>query len=236
MHLPLEEIPMERLDKTQSHSFQPIQVQTKTIKDILIHLDGREGLDIVADDIRYESVQELIQDRMNTRVKKLSIKARNPYIALDLEPNSAWLYTSSSSPEATGLFVTIRSLIRKQEAKPRILYNYYWLVALAILVPNAFNLPVLSAYRFMSLFISPLFVAWMAWAAYVHINRYSDVYIDGGIARPGFCARNKDTIIVGIATAVIGAIAATILTKALEPPRPIDGNPRPSGKSLNRGR
>ena len=64
---------MERLDKSQSHSFQPVRVQTKVIKEILVYLEGREGLEIIADDVRYESASELVQDRLSTRVKQLSL-------------------------------------------------------------------------------------------------------------------------------------------------------------------
>jgi len=227
---------MERLDKSQSHYFQPVLVQTKDIKDVLVHLEDREGLDIVADDVRYASTMELVQDRVNTRVKRLSLQIQSPYISIELQPNSAWLYTNSSSPEATGLFVTIRQLIRRREAKPRILYNFYWLFAFALTVPYIFYLPILSAYKFLSLYVTLFLAAWMAWAGYVHIKRYSDIYIDDGVAKPGFYTRNKDTIIVGTVTAVIGAIVGSVLTKVFEPPRPIDENPRPSVKSVNHSR
>jgi hypothetical protein len=79
VHLDSGETPMERLDKSQSHSFQPVRVQTKVIKEILVYLEGREGLEIIADDVRYESASELVQDRLSTRVKQLSLKARSPY-------------------------------------------------------------------------------------------------------------------------------------------------------------
>ena len=227
---------MERLDKSQSHSFQPVQIQTKDIKDVLLHLDGREGLDIVADDVRYVSVEELIHDRVNTRAKRLSLKIQDPYVSIDLQPTSARLYTSSSSPDATGLFLTIRQIIRRREAKPRMLYNFNWLFAFALTVPYIFYLPVLSAYKFLSLYVTLIFAAWTAWVGYVHIRRYSNVYINDGAAQPGFYTRNKDTIIVGTVTAVIGAIVGSVLTKALEPPGSLDENPRPAAKSVNHRR
>jgi hypothetical protein len=236
VHWRFKETPVERLDKSQSHSFQPVRVQTKDIKDVLLHLDGREGLEIIADDVRYVSAEELIQDRVNTRVQRLSLKIRDPYVSIDLQPTSAWLYTSSSSPEATGLFVTIRQLIRRREAKPRMLYNFYWLFAFALTVPYIFYLPAFSGYKSLSLYVALILAAWTAWAAYVHIKRYSDIYIDDGVSRPGFYTRNKDTILVGIATAVIGAIVGSLLTKALEHPRSLDENPRPSAKSVDHRR
>lgn len=66
--------------------------------------------------------------------------------------------------------------------------------------------------------------------------RYSDIYIDDGVEKPGFFSRNKDTIVVGTVTAIIGAIVGSILTKALEPPKPSDKNPSPATKSIDRGR
>ena len=227
---------MERLDKSQSHSFQPVRVQTKVIKEILVYLEGREGLEIIADDVRYESASELVQDRLNTRVKQLSLKARSPYVFLDLTPNKAWLFANSSSPEATGLFVTIRGLLRRCEAKPRILYSYWWIVGLGIASPLIFYVPVLSAYRFLSIYMSMLILAWTLWAGYVHIVKYSDVYIDDGVGKPGFYARNKDTIVVGTVTAVIGAIVGSVLTKALELPRLIEKTPSSTTQSIDRRR
>lgn len=69
---------MERLDKSQSHWFHPVRVQTKVIKEMLTYLEGRERLEIIADDVRYESANELVQDRCNTRVKELKITAQSP--------------------------------------------------------------------------------------------------------------------------------------------------------------
>jgi hypothetical protein len=227
---------MERLDKSQSHSFQPVRVQTKVIKEILVCLEGRGGVEIIADDVRYESANELVQDRLNMRVKNLSLTARSPYISLDLTPNNAWLFTSSSSPEATGLFVTIRGLLRRCEAKPRILHRYWCFIGLGIASPQIFNLPVLSAYRFLSIYSSMLILAWSLWALYVHFAKYSDVYIDDGVGKPGFYTRNKDTIVVGTVTAVIGAIVGSVLTRALEPPSLIDKTPSSTTKPFDRGR
>jgi len=45
--------------------------------------------------------------------------------------------------------------------------------------------------------MSMLILAWILRAGYVHIVKYSDVYIDDGDGKPGFYARNKDTIVVG---------------------------------------
>jgi hypothetical protein len=81
-----------------------------------------------------------------------------------------------------------------------------------------------------------LILAWILWAGYVHIVKYSDVYIDDGDGKPGFYARNKDTIVVGTVTAVIGAIVGSVLTKALEPSRLIDKTPSSTTKSIDRGR
>jgi len=69
---------MERLDKSQSHWFQPVRVQTKVIKEMLTYLEGRERLEIIADDVRYESANELVQDRCNTRVKELKNNSSEP--------------------------------------------------------------------------------------------------------------------------------------------------------------
>ena len=236
VHFYFEETPMERLDKSQSHSFQPVRVQTKAIKEMLTYLEGREGLEIIADDVRYESANELVQDRGNTRAKELTIKARSPYIYLSLNRNSAFLNAHSSSPEATGLFVTIRGIIRKCEAKPRIFYDFFRIIALGTIASLIFIFPVLSSYHFLRICFSMFFLAWVVWVGYVSMTRYSDVYIDDGVGKPGFFSRNKDTIVVGTVTAIIGAIVGSVLTKVLEPPKLIDKSPSPATKSFDRGR
>jgi hypothetical protein len=150
---------MERLDKSQSHWFHPVRVQTKVIKEMLTYLEGRERLEIIADDVRYESANELVQDRCNTRVKELKITAQSPYISLVLNQNMAHLYTDSSSAEATGLFVTIRCHLRRSEAKPRIFYNYCWMMALLIISSLILYFPFLSSYQFLRIYISMFAVA-----------------------------------------------------------------------------
>lgn len=79
-------------------------------------------------------------------------------------------------------------------------------------------------------------LTWTLWAEYVHIAKHSDIYIDDGVGKPGFYARNKDTTVVGTVTAIIGAIVGSFLTKALEPPGLINKTPSSTTKLIDRER
>ncbi len=210
---------MEGLDRHQSRDFRPVALGTRGIAAVLDQLQGRNALEIIADDVRYESVEELINDRMNTRVKCLSVKARDPYFSLDLQPHTARLYIGSSNLEAVGLFERVSSLLRQCELRPRPMYRYGWIFAISLVAPNMLYLAILAPYAFLRIYVSILLLAWMIWLICVQINRYSFIFIGPMTKGPGFYGRNKDAIVVGTVTGLIGVIAGSLLTKLLETPR-----------------
>jgi hypothetical protein len=210
---------MEKLDKHQSREFGPVTLGTRAIAAILEQLQDRSYLELIADDVKYESIEELVDERINSRVKCLSVKARDPYFSLVLQPNMARLYIGSSSLEAIGLFERVSKLLRHCELKPRPVYRYDWVFVISLVAPNMLLLPVLAPYAFLRIYISLLILAWMIWLIYIKINRHSFVYIGPMAREPGFYGRNKDAIIVGTVTGLLGAIAGSLLTKILEAPR-----------------
>jgi len=107
------------------------------------------------------------------------------------------------------------------------------MMALLFISSLILSFPFLSSYQFLRIYISMFAVAWVFLWGYVSITRYSDVYIDYGVGKPGFFSRNKDTIVVGTVTAIIGAIVGSVLTKALEPPKLIDKRLSPTTKSID---
>jgi len=210
---------MEKLDKHQSREFGPLTLGTRAIAAIVEQLPDRSSLELIADDVKYESIEELVNERINSRVKCLTVNARDPYFSLDLQPHSARLYIGSSSLEAVGLFERVSSLLGHCELKPRLAYRYGWVFAISLIAPNALLLPILAPSAFLRTYISLLLLAWMIWLIYIKINRHSFIYIGPMIREPGFYSRNKDAVIVGTITGLVGAIAGSLLTKMLEAPR-----------------
>jgi hypothetical protein len=223
---------MEKLDKHQSRAFGPVSLGTRAVAAILEQLKDRSSLELIADDVKYESVQELVDDRINSRVKYLLVNARNPYFSLDLKPHETRLFIGSSSLEAVGLFERVSKLLRDCELRPRLAYRYDLVFLISLVAPNMLLLPVLAPYAFLRIYISLLLLAWMIWLIYIKINRHSFVYIGPMSREPGFYGRNKDAIIVGTITGLIGAIAGSVLTRTLEAPRSQMQSPENPARSV----
>ncbi|RUO31850.1 hypothetical protein CWE12_02310 [Aliidiomarina sedimenti] len=104
-------------------------------------------------------------------------------------------------------------ILSRCQRKPKILYQYAWVVGSAIVIPNSFHLPLLKSYDFLYLSVLALTFSWVLYVAFIHLWRYSLVRPLHREHCPGFFKRNIDAIIVAVVSALFGAVIGVATTK-----------------------
>ena len=187
-------------------------------------------IELIADNVKYESVEEFASELKGRRPRSLKVSASAPYIALELYPQFARFYVSSDKPAALGVFTKINSVLHKVENKPPWMYNT-WFVSLIIItlsiviVATSIVLPffpeVFNTIKFTVciLFLLLLFSGLNLYALYVRRKRYSVINSTFLHQKQGFLKANYDKIILSAISAVIGGFIIfgfTMLSKYLD--------------------
>src|SRR5260370_4330305 len=113
----------------------------RTLREIYQAFGQFQGkVELVADDVRYDSFEEFIEQLDGRRPKTLTIKTNNPYSTVELSSYDAKLYVGSSKLEAKGMFANITAILRRRERRPRWLYKPAYITLLTVILSLAFSL------------------------------------------------------------------------------------------------
>lgn len=208
---------MKKIDKPQDKEYGPIRLWLDELAALLSELEPCKDVTLIADDVKYESLEEFIRETKGRRPSFVRITASgDSYISIDLMPRWARLYVSSSSVHASGLLLKLDSILTRCEKRPRFLYRYSVIVGCAIVLPIVFWLPFLHEYDFLGRLVSAVTFAWLLFNAYLQLWRLSIVYPMRREERPSFIKRNFDTIVVVVISALLGAILGVATTKLFD--------------------
>ena len=229
---------MQKLDQSISRTYQPLVIWPDQLTEVFEIIASCTDVSLVADNIKYDSVDELVTVSKGRSPKMLEIRARNPHLSIDLDPMSARLYVSSSELIATGLFAKLDMLLRSSERRPKFLYRFVWAWLASLTLPNLFYLPVLKPYAWLSLPFSVAVLAWMLAIAYVHLRKHSSIQTGLRENQRSFVKRNIDAIVVAVVSALLGAVGGAVATKladrywpstsATSPPPTLPSSPAPA--------
>lgn len=204
---------MEKLDKSQSKDYGPLVVWANDLFDLLSELKDSQDFELIADDVKFESIEEFIQESRGRNPSVVKIKVFNPYLTIDLYPRSARLYVSSSKLLALGLFLKIDKILSRCERKPRFCFSYAWVVGGAWVIPNLFYLSQLKPFDYLKIWVTIPTFAWMFFVGFIQLWRYSSIHPLRQEDRPSFIKRNTDSIIVAVISALLGAVGGVAATK-----------------------
>ncbi|OGW51895.1 MAG: hypothetical protein A2Y81_06770 [Nitrospirae bacterium RBG_13_43_8] len=145
----------------------------------------------------------------------IRITGRHPYISVEMEPNQIWLYISEDTPESRGLFEKIKAVLLRWRRR------FTWLLHNSFLNGIASTLTMVGAVlgfrvqsRFLSVLIIALSLVCIFWAVYGfqdRTKRYTVIVSKHRIETPGFVKRNRDSILLAIISALIGALLTYFL-------------------------
>lgn len=206
---------MKRLDKHQSKVFGPLRMRPSDLKEIFSLLDGRNGLQLVADDIQYDSLEEFVGEYAGRTPKSLSIKIYEPHLHVALTRTQSRLYASSSDIEACGLFSSVDRILKRCERKPRLLYSLWGATSILSFVFLSTYLLAFNSQKIITLLIQAIVWLWFNWVFFVNLRRHSLIQTDNSTSL-SFWKRNSDNIVVALIAALIGATVGAFATKFVD--------------------
>lgn len=209
---------MKKLGSPQSKDFGPLKLTAFDLAEILRLLSGSGSgkVELIADDVQYDSVEEFVAESRGRVPKVVQIKSSEPYATIDLYSAFARLYVSKDDVAAVGLFAKLESILRAGERQPRVMYSGWWIV-LSLWVLQALSyIPVLKPYARVIDTVFLLNSAWVAWAVYIYLRRFSFVQPVMTSDPRTFWQRNSDNVLVALISGLIGAVAGVTATKAAD--------------------
>jgi hypothetical protein len=142
---------MEKLDQSKSKNYTPLVMWAGDLEELFSEIEKHcSNIVFVADDVKYESVDEFIRESKNRSPSIVKITASDPYLTVDLHHAWARFYISSSQILASGLFLKIDSILSRCERKPKFSYSYVWAVGSTWVFPNIFYLAPLMPYKYLN--------------------------------------------------------------------------------------
>ena len=218
---------MKRVDKSISKKYLPLRLYLDDLEEIEGFLSQDHRISFESGDYQYDSVAELAQNRKEEILYDLEISQHDPYILVELKRTWARVYVASSEPTSVGIFYNIDQLLRRRRRSPSFFYTRYfiWLFNGFVILGNLLlwaNLLGHLGLRHLSLAVVVLVIAAaivllaaVAWIASVRVWRYSTIVLRHRREARGFFARNRDSLIVAIIAAIIGASLGIIATVVL---------------------
>src|ERR1700738_1770777 len=111
LRLPLFDLPnrhrlcrMEKVDAPPFKGYRPLVVWADNFTEIISELGELcSDIELIADNVKYESVEEFASELKGRRPRNLKVRAKAPYSELELDPHSARFFISSSGSTLTFL-------------------------------------------------------------------------------------------------------------------------------------
>jgi hypothetical protein len=186
---------MERLDKPQSKDYGPLVIWADDLAEIFSALKTCSESELIADDVKFDSVEEFVKESRGRNPRTVKIAARDPYLTVELGQRWARLYGSSSDLLPSGLFLKLDAILSRCERKPKFFYRYLWVMGCTWLFPNIFTLPPFRPHGQLGLWAAGLTFLWWLYVVFIHLWRCSIVRPLHREARPSFIRRNVDAIV-----------------------------------------
>ncbi len=204
---------MKKLDKSIHKSYRPLILWADDLNEILSELRECSELSIVADNVKYDSLDEFILESKGRSPAELDIKVRDPYLTIEFSQYAARCFCSSSDVVSFGLFHKIDSILVRCERKPRQLFHYGWLMGIYGVVILIFSIKPFKSYEYVHVLADLVVLSRMFYVIFVQLKRYSLIHPVYKSDRPSFFSRNLDNIIVAVISACIGAVGGVVATK-----------------------
>lgn len=205
---------MEKLDKPLTKNYGPLVMWAGNLDDLLSVLKDCTDVVFVADDTKFDSIEEFVKESKGHNPSIVKISTRDPYLRLDLNPGWARIYVSSSKMLPSGLFHKIDAILSRCERKPRFFFQYVWPVGILALSPIIFDSLQLKLNGY--LVFAGLIFSWAIYASFVQLWRFTIVQPFYREERPGFVRRNRDAIVIAIISALLGAVGGAVAIKVVD--------------------
>lgn len=203
---------MKRIDQSILSFYSPLILFLDDLTEILqIFKDADKSPEISTKEYLYDSIEEMQEKNKSGRLTCLNIRTHTPYISLDLTPYHAYLQSLSSRVEAAGLFLNIDKVLRRRQRSASWLFSFggrcFLAILLGVMVPILFRKGIIVG--LISILVCGGSIVWTSW---IKAKCHSLIILRPKSGFSGFVQRNKDQLIVGIVTTILGAILGVIVT------------------------
>jgi hypothetical protein len=198
-----ERLPPVKLYLDDIHNF--FQILSEVSTDVKIETQGYE----------FKSVSDL-KELDKDSIHAFKIYSSDPYISLDISSGSTiWLFTDKDLPAQRGVFEKMKKELieKKRYSIPIIIYLILFTLIfnIALFFVPYIEIP-LKYFPLIILFTFGIsfFIGYIAYR--ILQSKKSIIFLDKKIDSPNFWNRNKDQLIVAVASSVVGAIIGTVIT------------------------
>lgn len=212
---------MKRLEASQSRQFPPLVLHLDGLREILAVLEAAEIVDIVADGIQYESVDELAAHLLGKSPGELTINTSNPHFSLMLGPSWARLYASSDDLVSAGMFTRIAAVLSAAERSPKALYKSSRVLLLYIATCALSYVPAFKSMEQGFMGFNGLILAWYIWIQFIRLRKHALLVTHEPKDGRSFFQRNADSIVVAAVSAILGAVLGAAATKLADRIAPV---------------
>lgn len=206
---------MKSIDKSLSLEYGCVTLFVNSIRELMDEFSFCENIKLAADDVEYDSIEEFTQN-VNERPREVRISASNPYVTIELSQRWAKLYVSSSQALGGGVFYKVDSILSKCERKPRFFYKHIVPMLSIWVASGLLYAPIFNHLVYVELLFLLLMCSWFLIVMNAQLRSYSKVCPVYRHEQPGFFKRNKDSMIVAIVSALIGAFARAVDSKIVK--------------------
>lgn len=207
---------MKKILQSHFERLKPAKVYLDDIKEIIGFLENTcKEVEIQSGDNLLDSLGEL-QSLKKEVLHDLTISGKQPYISVDMNPDSLSLYITEDTPESRGLFEKVKDvLVRCRRPFTWLLHNSFlsgipwgFAVFFALLGAKTQSWSLAT----LSVILSLLGLIWVFYSIRDWSKRYTVIVPRHRIESPGFVKRNKDKILLAIFSAIFGALVTYLLT------------------------
>jgi len=188
------------------------------IVDILRDLSSQ--IEISAEGYGIDNVRQLPDLKVDC-LHSLQIRSREPYLSLEFKPSSIWLYIDRDDAASRGTFEKIKRVVSERRR------GMTWLVQNSILVGlfTGASVPLMIwsksssginwAMFALGVVVMILGALWIWYGFHDRFKRYAIIVPKYRVDSPSFFRRNADNILLAFVSAVLGALATFVISKAI---------------------
>jgi len=213
---------MEQLPQRFHKTYAPLVLWLDDLERIVARLSAPGSpTKIQTDEHRFESLDELANHFGVLRPGNLTLSRRQPYAEVEFGPRESRIFVSGGTddaPAATALFHDIDQILTQRQRRFPFLYSYWtiWAVAGVSFASGQFADLSKPPWYVISTALSAVMLAWVCWVAYVRLTRSAVIRLERKTAARSFFQRNRDTLLIGLIGAIIGAFLAVVFPRVAE--------------------
>lgn len=196
---------MERLKTHMWREFSPLILSPNQLRAIVEALAYSGKFEIIADDVRFDDIDEMIEYKKGGRPRVLTLESREPYLSLELRTHSSRLHAGSNEPISAGLFHKVSEILFAARRRPAFLYTPWFPVASLVALHLLLNMRIAEPLAFLEWPLFMVLTAVWIWGGYIGLTRHATINTSIVSDERPFWERRFDQIVLIIISALVGA-------------------------------